>query len=345
MTCQTDITNIHPYAGLSGLSWTGPDQHQCVTFSTLTSTKYHGWLTVSQNEATILKAAYALCSDLVPNSIYASAEWNSQCGNEDLWYRIKIHVLFRALILHSQVPTKRKKQAVSSTGLQCTVTRAMVHLIYHYYHQGFGSIKELRGREGISARPFILPSGSTWLSPTSCDSQAAPDAARRGKPRHWDYTFASRHNCCFHMRQGAANKHENRSDRSLPQVWYETQACCFVYFVLFCFLFFCFLKTEDQHVWFEWRLSAVAIHTEYAWGIVFLLENGGEIKPRPVSHFVETGRSCKCCVCLFTCWIFQQWITSLSAILAGRQALSVCSDRSTAKHADRFYAHTHKKET
>ena len=40
----------------------------------------------------------------------------------------------------------RKKKAGSATGLQCIVTRAMVHSISHYYYKVFGSIKELQGR-------------------------------------------------------------------------------------------------------------------------------------------------------------------------------------------------------
>lgn len=50
---------------------------------------------------------------------------------------------------------EKKKQAVGSTGLQCIVTRAMVHLISHYYYQGFGSIKELPGRNRITIRVTI----------------------------------------------------------------------------------------------------------------------------------------------------------------------------------------------
>lgn len=84
------------------------------------------------------------------------------------------------------LPLIEKEQAVSSTGLHRIVTGAMVHLIPHNYQEGFGSIKELPGRKRINTRLFIsLFSRNTWLSPISCNSQAAHRRhTRQDKPRH-----------------------------------------------------------------------------------------------------------------------------------------------------------------
>lgn len=153
-------------------------------FHCFTPTKYYGWLRLGSRVRSFwLKYLLSEQSKVILPFMYLQSEILNLASL--IWTKKTYKYMCYFCIFVCPLKFSRQTQrAVSSTGLRRTVTSAMVHLISHYYHRGFGSIKELPGRKRITARLFISLSDRTWLSLINCDSQAAADAARRDKPRH-----------------------------------------------------------------------------------------------------------------------------------------------------------------
>lgn len=100
------------------------------------------------------------------------------------------------------------------------------------------------------------------------------------------------------MRQVAENKRESWSDRRwLPQVWYETQACC-CFFVMAWMVAISCSHIDNMRNWISLSEGVILRRVVLLKWVVRVMQ---------VSPYFFS----------FTCWTQQQWITSLSAILAG----------------------------